>query len=471
MAVTIVETCAEERAITGGVDTHADVHVAAALDPIGGLLGVREFPATTAGYARLLGWLASFGTVCLVGIEGTGSYGAGLARHMAAAGVRVVEVDRSDRQDRRRQGKSDPLDAVSAARAAQSGRARGAPKGRDGAVEAIRALMVAKRSATGERTRTINQARALILTGPDDLRARFSKHSAAALITATASLRPRPGDAAGYATRVALRELGRRAVFPGGQLERLNELIVPLVAARAPGLLTLYGIGSNTAALLLIAAGDHPGRLRSEAAWAHLCAAAPIPALVDRHRFPNLTAEPAVARMQQWLLPVAAAVAAAGMITAGARMALTRKASPLLDVTGGLITAALLGDLAAVPWHKPYRVATATVWAVVIWAAWGPVCQGVRWMSAGLMPVASSSAVPGGRARIAAGGAAFATKLNDADLRNATRSAMLFSPRVMLVEGIAEALGRGPGRLPACGEPGTGPPDVHAAPAPRSAPG
>jgi transposase len=91
------------------------VHVAAALDPIGGLLGVREFPATTAGYARLLSWLAGFGTVCLVGIEGTGSYGAGLARHMATAGVRVVEVDRSDRQDRRRQGKSDPLDAVSAA--------------------------------------------------------------------------------------------------------------------------------------------------------------------------------------------------------------------------------------------------------------------------------------------------------------------------------------------------------------------
>jgi transposase len=109
MTVTIVETRAVTRAITGGVDTHADVHVAAALDPIGGLLGVREFPATTAGYARLLDWLGGFGTVALVGIEGTGSYGAGLARHMAAAGVRVVEVDRSDRQDRRRQGKSDPL--------------------------------------------------------------------------------------------------------------------------------------------------------------------------------------------------------------------------------------------------------------------------------------------------------------------------------------------------------------------------
>ena len=245
MALTIVET----RAITGGVDTHADTHVAAALDPIGGLLGVRQFPATPAGYAQLLGWLGGFGTVGLVGIEGTGSYGAGLARHVTAAGIAVVEVDRSDRQDRRRQGKSDPLDAVSAARAAQSGRAAGAPKGRDGTVEAIRALMVAKRSATSERTQTINQARALVLTAPDDIRARFARHTTAALVTGLASLRPRPGDVVGYATRVALRELGRRAQFLDSQLERLDELISPLVAARAPGLLGLYGVGPKTAAL------------------------------------------------------------------------------------------------------------------------------------------------------------------------------------------------------------------------------
>jgi transposase len=274
MTVTIVET----RAVTGGVDTHADTHMAAALDPVGGLLGVQEFPATAAGYGRLLDWLGGFGVVCLVGIEGTGSYGAGLARHMAAAGVRVAGVDRSDRQDRRRAGKSDPLDAVSAARAAQSGRARGAPKGRDGAVEAIRALMVAKRSARAERTQTINQARSLILTGPEDLRARFAGHAAAGLVAGIALLRPRPGDAAGYATRFALRELGRRAEFLDGQIERLDDLIVPLVAARAPGLMALYGVGPETAALLLVAAGDHPERLRSEAAWAHLCAVAPIPA-------------------------------------------------------------------------------------------------------------------------------------------------------------------------------------------------
>jgi transposase len=287
MTVTIVETPACTRAITGGVDTHADVHVAAALDPIGGLLGVQEFPASPAGYAQLLGWLGGFGTVCLVGVEGTGSYGAGLARHITAAGVRVVEVDRADRQDRRRQGKSDPLDAVSAARAAQSGRARGAPKGRDGQVEAIRALMVAKRTARAERVQTINQARALVLTGPDDIRARFAKNATGALMAELAALRPRPGSMVRYHTLLSLRELGKRAQFLDQQIERLDELIVPLVTARAPGLLARYGVGPHTAAILLIAAGDHPERLRSEAAWAHLCAAAPIPASsgkVKRHR-------------------------------------------------------------------------------------------------------------------------------------------------------------------------------------------
>jgi transposase len=279
--MTIVE---DARAITGGVDTHSEVHVAAVLGPVGGLLGTREFPATTAGYARLPGWLREFGDVALVGVEGTGSYGAGLARYLAAAGVRVVEVDRAGRQDRHRNGKSDPLDAVSAARAAQSGRASGAPKGGDGAVEAIRALMVAKRSARHERTQAINQARALILTGADELRSRFAGKRAAALAEAIAALRPRPGDAADYAVRIALRELGRRAEFLDAQIERLDDLIVPLVTVRAPGLLSLYGVGPDTAALLLAAAGDHPERLRSEAAWAHMCAVAPIPASSGKTR-------------------------------------------------------------------------------------------------------------------------------------------------------------------------------------------
>jgi transposase len=221
-------------------------------------------------------------------IEGTGSYGAGLARHIAGAGIRVAGVDRPDRQDRRRQGKSDPLDAVSAARAALSGRASGAPRGRDGQVEAIRALMVAKRTARAQRTQTINQARALIITGPDDIRTRFTGQTPADLAAELAVLRPRAGSMVRYHTLLSLRELGRRAHYLDAQLTRLDELITPLVTARAPGLLSLFGVGPDTAAMLLIAAGDKPGRLRSEAAWAHLCASAPIPAssgkTKNRHR-------------------------------------------------------------------------------------------------------------------------------------------------------------------------------------------
>jgi transposase len=239
--------------ITGGVDTHADMHVAAALDPLGGLPGVREFPATAVGYADLLSWLSGSGTVALAGVEGTGSYGAGLARALAAAGIGVVEVDRAGRQDRHRQGKPDPLDAVSAARAAQSGRAASAPKGRDGAVEAIRALMVARRSARAERTQAINQARALIVTGPDELRARFARHTPAQLVAVLAALRPRPGDVPGHATRIALREPGRRARFPDAQIEHLDELIVPLVTARAPG---LPGLHATSRAHLLSGSPD-----------------------------------------------------------------------------------------------------------------------------------------------------------------------------------------------------------------------
>jgi transposase len=171
-------------------------------------------------------WLGGFGTVCLAGVEGTGSYGAGLARHLAAAGIRVVEVDRSDRQDRRRKGRSGPLGAISAARAARSGRAAGEPKGRDGQVEAMRALMVARRTARSERIQTISQARSLIVTGPEDLRARFARHAADDLVAELAVLRPRPGSMIRYHTLLSLRELGRRVAFPGGQLQRLDELIV-----------------------------------------------------------------------------------------------------------------------------------------------------------------------------------------------------------------------------------------------------
>ena len=224
MALTIVEN---RRAITGGAGTHADTHVAAALDPVRGAGRHRGVPRHPAGYARLLSWLGGYGTVALVGIEGAGSYGAGLARHITAVGVRVVEAGRSGRQDRRRQGKPRPAGRGQRRPGRPVGRPCGAPKGRDGAVEAIRALMVARRSARAERTQTVNQARSLLVTGPGDLRARFAGYTVVALVSGMASLRPRPGSTVGYATRIALRELGRRAEFPGGQPGSLDELIIP----------------------------------------------------------------------------------------------------------------------------------------------------------------------------------------------------------------------------------------------------
>ena len=156
--MTIVETA---RAVTGGVDTHLDVHVAAAPDETGGVLGVESFPTTPPGYRDLLAWMGGFGPVTRVGVEGTGAYGAGLSRYLCRSGVEVVEVDRANRQARRQLGKSDPVDAVEAARAALSGRARGAAKSRDGNVEAIRALLVAKRSARDSYIKTVNQMRHL----------------------------------------------------------------------------------------------------------------------------------------------------------------------------------------------------------------------------------------------------------------------------------------------------------------------
>ncbi len=154
--MTIVEkTCP----VTAGVDTHADVHVAAVVDGVGGVLGIESFTTTEAGCVQLIGWLRAHGSVNLVGVEGTGSYGAGLTRQLERAGIAVVEVDRPNRQVRRREGKSDPVDAVVAARAALSGQALGLPKARTGDVEAIRVLMVARRSATSERIATLCQLR------------------------------------------------------------------------------------------------------------------------------------------------------------------------------------------------------------------------------------------------------------------------------------------------------------------------
>ena len=284
MAMTIVEAA---RTITGGVDTHSEIHVAAALDPVGGLLGTESFPATPPGYGALVAWLESFGEVGRVGIEGTGAYGAGLARHVARAGIEVLEVDRPNRQARRRQGKSDVLDAVEAARTVLAGKA-GAPKSRDGAVEAIRVLLVAKRSAGQSRVKALVQMRHLGYTAPDQLRSTLRGLSVARLVTAAAGLRPtNSSDPVTAATKASLSSLAHRVRALDHEIAGLDARLGALVAATAPELLELVGVGPDTAATLLVTAGDNPQRLVSEAGWAHLCGVSPIQASsgkVTRHR-------------------------------------------------------------------------------------------------------------------------------------------------------------------------------------------
>ena len=283
--MTIVENT---RPITGGVDTHADVHVAAAVDGNGGVLGVESFATTPAGVRDLYTWLVGFGCLERVGVEGTGAYGAGLARFLRAQDLVVVEVDRPNRQLRRRAGKSDVIDAVEAARATLSGRASGLAKSADGDVEAIRALMVARRSTRDSRIACLNQIRALALAGPDDLRERLRGMDRAHLARIVASLRPsRSAGSVTHATKVALQTLGRRVLTLDADLRRIDQLLDELVTRVAPNLVAVDGVGTYTAAILLIAAGDNPHRLRNEAAFAHLCGVAPLQASsgkTHRHR-------------------------------------------------------------------------------------------------------------------------------------------------------------------------------------------
>lgn len=283
--MTIVESA---RPVTGGVDTHLDVHVAAAVDANGGVLGVESFATTTAGFVELHDWFAGFGPVARVGVEGTGAYGAGLARHLRSRGVMVIEVDRPNRQLRRRAGKSDTIDAVEAARAALSGRASGIAKTADGDVEAIRVLLVARRSGRNVRIKYLNQIRHLGFTAPDDLRERLSGVHRDQLARTAAALRPNPhSDVVTHATKLAVATLGRRVLALEADGARLDALLEQLVYRAAPTLLEVYGVGIHTAAILLVAAGDNPHRLTSEAAFAHLCGVAPLPASsgkTTRHR-------------------------------------------------------------------------------------------------------------------------------------------------------------------------------------------
>jgi transposase len=264
--------------ITAGVDTHLDVHVVAALDSIGGLLGVESFRADGAGYRAALRWLRRFGEIDLVGVEGTGSYGAGLTRFLLDQGVEVVEVDRPKRQLRRRVGKSDPIDAVAAARAAQSGDALGAAKTRDGNVEAIRVLRIARCSARRERSRAINQLRSIISTAPDQLRGELRDLPIGQLVARCAGLRPGHRRDVVAATKLALRCLARRVEELEVELASLDAELEPLVRAVAPELVARHGVGTDTAGALLVAAGDNPERLHSERSFAKLCGASPLDA-------------------------------------------------------------------------------------------------------------------------------------------------------------------------------------------------
>jgi transposase len=276
------------RMITGGVDTHADQHVAAAVDANGGVLGTESFPADEAGYEALLVWLVSHGQVVRVGVEGTGSWGVGLTRFLHSNEVIVVEVDRPNRQHRRKVGKSDDTDAISAARAALSGSASVTPKRRDGRVEEIRVLLVARRSAREQRIQTLNQLRHLVFTAPEPIRARFKDRYKTGLVTDVAKLRPRKdSDPISYTTQVTMRGLARRIRHLDAEMKMIDTRLRQLITDTAPSLLELHGVGLDTAATLLVTAGDNPDRLRSEASWAHLCGVTPIPASsgkTTRHR-------------------------------------------------------------------------------------------------------------------------------------------------------------------------------------------
>ncbi len=273
-----------------GVDTHLDFHVVAVvLDRLGRRLGESKVPTTLKGYRNLLCWAEGFGPVRCAGVEGTGSYGAGLARHLRAAGIAVVEVERPKRRHlRRSRGKSDPKDAEAAARAVLAGEAAGVPKSGDGKVEMIRTLRSARRSAVKARVQAANLLKAILLTAPEELRQRLRGTPTKELAAVAARFRPGgdPEDVEA-ATRFALRSVARRHQALSEEIAELDAQLERLVAQAAPGLVRLPGVGTHHAATLLVLAGDNPQRLRSEASFASLCGVSPIEASsgkVVRHR-------------------------------------------------------------------------------------------------------------------------------------------------------------------------------------------
>lgn len=278
---------APTRKVAIGVDTHKHIHVAVALDELGRRLGELTVSADSGGYVQLAAWAVGHGRILAFGIEGTGSYGAGVASHLHRQGHRVIEVNRPDRRERRLNGKSDSLDAENAARSVLSGRATATPKAADGQIEMLRQIKIAKDTAVKARTQAIVTLKTLVVTAPPDLREQLDGLSKMALIERCAGLRPGPMTTPVAATKHSLRELARRWQLLQAEVRGHERYLEILTSAAAPAMVAAFGIGADTAAEMLIVAGDNPDRVRSEPAWAKLCGVCPIPAssgMTNRHR-------------------------------------------------------------------------------------------------------------------------------------------------------------------------------------------
>ncbi|TLS46136.1 IS110 family transposase [Streptomyces montanus] len=254
-----------------GVDTHKDVHVAAVLTVLGALLATRSFPATLAGYRDLLAWTRTFGVVHRAGVEGTGSYGISLCRYLLAEGVQVIEVNRPDRAARRQRGKTDVIDAEAAARAVLAGRARTCPKYTEGTVEGLWVAKMVKDSAVTARTQAINQLKAILVCADPGLRESLEPLRNPALFAACAQLNPEHS-----AVHQALQLLAVRIRHLSEQITTLKKQITLMIRALNPNLLKVFGVGPDSAAALLIAAGENHDRLTSEASFAALCGVSPV---------------------------------------------------------------------------------------------------------------------------------------------------------------------------------------------------
>lgn len=275
--------------VHGGIDTHKDLHAAAVIDDHGALLATEMFSTTRAGYRALLRWMRGFGDLAGVGIEGTGSYGAGVTRHLTHAGVTVAEVTRPDRSDRHRRGKDDFLDARAAAEAVRTRQRISVPKSKTGPVEALRVLRVARATAIKARRAALQLLHTTIVSAPDEVRDQVRNHTRMQLIRTCAAWRPDRGahDDPVVATRIACKSLARRILELNDEVADLDDLIAPLVTQINPALLELPGVGVETAGQLLVTVGDNPERVTSEAAFAMLCGVAPLPASsgqTQRHR-------------------------------------------------------------------------------------------------------------------------------------------------------------------------------------------